>query len=416
MTDRIAPRVENAPGLIWKPRKGGWEARWQARTDLIQRGFLPKTARIWAGAEPSDAERDFIAMRCQQLQAKMLVWGHGGLPVVQNFDGTLRGLIASYQTDKDSTYRTIRYNTRKNYDNICLRLAREFGDIELSEIKARTVIRWHEGWSSEGRVFMGHGMVGMLRTLFSFGATILESADCERLCGVMHRMRFKMGKPRKERITAAQVDAIRAKAHAAGYHSIALAQAFQFELMLRQKDVIGEWAPLSEPGTTELIQGNLKWLRGIRWSEIDGDLILRHTTSKRGKDIEVDLKLAPMVLEELARFPTVPASGPIVVCEETGAPWLAAAFRRRWRRIATAAGLPAEVYNMDSRAGAISEATDAGAELEHIRHAATHSDIGMTQRYSRGSFEKVSNVMTMRAAHRNKTGTVEQKRNAKAHD
>jgi hypothetical protein len=53
-----------------------------------------------------------------------------------------------------------------------------------------------------------------------------------------------------------------------------------------------------------------------------------------------------------------------------------------WRKVATAAGVPKTVYNMDSRAGAISEATDAGAELEHVRHAATHSDISMTQRYS----------------------------------
>jgi site-specific recombinase XerD len=60
---------------------------------------------------------------------------------------------------------------------------------------------------------------------------------------------------------------------------------------------------------------------------------------------------------------------------------------------------------MDSRAGAISEATDAGADLEHVRHAATHSDISMTQRYSRNSVEKVANVQHKRASHRNKSGT-----------
>jgi len=60
---------------------------------------------------------------------------------------------------------------------------------------------------------------------------------------------------------------------------------------------------------------------------------------------------------------------------------------------------------MDSRAGAISEATDAGADLEHVRHAATHSDIAMTQRYSRGSVEKVENVQRLRTKHRNKGET-----------
>lgn len=36
-------------------------------------------------------------------------------------------------------------------------------------------------------------------------------------------------------------------------------------------------------------------------------------------------------------------------------------------------------------------------------HAATHSDISMTQRYSRGSAEKVANVMKLRVEHRTKT-------------
>lgn len=65
-----------------------------------------------------------------------------------------------------------------------------------------------------------------------------------------------------------------------------------------------------------------------------------------------------------------------------------------------ACGIPDDVKNMDSRAGAISEATDAGADLEHVRHAATHSDIGMTQKYSRGSADKVAGVQRKRTEHR----------------
>jgi hypothetical protein len=55
---------------------------------------------------------------------------------------------------------------------------------------------------------------------------------------------------------------------------------------------------------------------------------------------------------------------------------------------------------MDSRAGGITEASDAGAPLEHIRHAATHSDIQTTQGYSRGAADKTANVLEMRALHR----------------
>jgi hypothetical protein len=137
--------------------------------------------------------------------------------------------------------------------------------------------------------------------------------------------------------------------------------------------------------------------------------VLRHVTSKRSKEIEVDLKLAPMVMEaiqrEIAHIGHRPASGPIICCDGTKLPWETSRFRRIWRKLATAVGIPATVKNMDSRAGAISEATDAGAELEHVRHAATHSDISMTQRYSRGATEKIANVQRLRIAHRNKSGT-----------
>jgi len=211
-------------------------------------------------------------------------------------------------------------------------------------------------------------------------------------------------------------EAIRALAPSIGRRSLGLAQAFQFDLMLRQKDVIGEWIPVSEPGLSDVIDRNDKWLRGLRWEEIDKNLILRHTTSKRQKDIDPDLNLAPMVMSELRfmagvsqdallRRDLLPASGPVVVNEFNGLPWRSSEFRRSWRELANAAGVPKNVRNMDSRAGAISEATDAGAELEHVRHAATHSDIAMTQRYSRGSQDKVRNVMKLRAKHRGKKDT-----------
>jgi hypothetical protein len=60
----------------------------------------------------------------------------------------------------------------------------------------------------------------------------------------------------------------------------------------------------------------------------------------------------------------------------------------------------------DGRAGAISEATAAGAELEHVKHAATHSNICTTQRYSRQGEEKIANVQQLRVEGRkNKTRT-----------
>jgi len=58
---------------------------------------------------------------------------------------------------------------------------------------------------------------------------------------------------------------------------------------------------------------------------------------------------------------------------------------------------------MDTRAGAISEATDAGAPLEKVRKAATHSNISMTQRYSRGDEQATAEVIRIRTAHKTRT-------------
>ena len=220
----------------------------------------------------------------------------------------------------------------------------------------------------------------------------------------MHDLRFSVGRHRKEYITADQALAIIAKAHELGRNSIALAQAFQFECTLRQKDVIGEWVPMEDKELSDIHDGQWKWIRGLRGEEIDSNLILRHMTSKKQKPIEINLRLAPMIMAELAFAGKFPAMGPLIICEATGSPWSAKSFREHWRKVATAAGVPKTTWNMDSRAGAITEATEV-AEMDDVRRTATHSNVSQTQAYSRDDTKAIARVMTGRAAGRNKSGT-----------
>ena len=405
-----APKITAAPGLAWRHRKTGWEARWICRHDLSERGFTPKSQRIWFGTTPNETQTAYIQSRCQALQAEMLVWGRGGLPVVSGFDGTWRGLIDCYRSDKHSPYRKLRYRTRIFYNKLCDRIMSEFGDQLVRDTKPREVREWHDGMAEAGKIPMGHAVIGMIRTIVYFGASILEDDDCALLAGKLKMMRFPMGKPRKESLSAEQAILIRKGAHEVGRPSIALAQAFQFDCMFRQKDVIGEWVPFSEADKSEVLWGNNKWLRGIRWSEIDDTLVLRHVTSKRQKEVEIDLKNAAMVLEELDLiFPgwgrdrnVLPRTGPIIVSDYHGVPWGGVEFSRQWRMIANRMGIPKTVRNMDSRSGAITEALAAGASLDSVRKMATHSDVQMTQRYSRGDAEAAAEVMQLRIASRNK--------------
>jgi hypothetical protein len=58
-------------------------------------------------------------------------------------------------------------------------------------------------------------------------------------------------------------------------------------------------------------------------------------------------------------------------------------FVRRFRKLVTAAGIPPTVWNMDSRAGAISEAVAAGARFDDVVTTATHTNPTTTLGYAR---------------------------------
>jgi len=265
--------------------------------------------------------------------------------------------VYRYRNDKDSPYSRLRFATRQSYESRLRIIEADLGAKVVGELKARDLRLVHQEWTKRGPT-MAHGLMGMLRMLNNYGTTKLEDDQCQRLSGILHNMRLSVAKTRNtELLTAEHVEAIRNKAHLAGFHSIALAQAFQFDCMLRQRDCIGEWIPEAEPGESNVRYDGMKWMRGLRWEEIDANRMLRHTTSKRLHEVEIDLKMAPTVMAELSAKEW-PKDGPVIVSEETGRPWTAWAFRATWRSIARAAGIPDGIKNMDSR-GAIIKATDA---------------------------------------------------------
>lgn len=421
MIERTPPRIENAPGLVWRERKKTWVAYWQARSDLVKRGYAPGAKKLWEGVEPDDIDRLEIAAQCEDLQSAMLVWGRerdaGGklVPLV-----TISNLIDKYQNDDDSAFHKKRWEARQGKAALLKRIDKRFGDVMLAEITGRMILSWYKEWSDGGqKVSAGGAFIATLRTLFRFGAGLLDDRECARLAETLSSQSYKGTKPREVALSAEQATAIREKAHERGWPFIALAQAIQFECTMRQKDVIGEWVPVTEPGVSDVIQTKKfkgkkkvkKWVTGLRWEKIDENLIIRHVTSKRTKKVEIDLRLAPMVMEEFQiMFGTteraaMPASGPVILCEVNAWPYYNTEFRRKWRKLATAAGVPKHVKNMDTRSGAITEAADAGADMEKVRKAATHSNISQTQNYSRGDAKAAADVMTIRAEHRNKPKT-----------
>jgi hypothetical protein len=260
-------------------------------------------------------------------------------------------LVSDYRTDPKSGYQKLRYRTRVNYESQLRRIESDLGPVSIATLDTARVSQIYKEWTARGEA-IAHNLISQLRILASYGAKSRHDRACRELKLTLHEMRFppKSRDQERETLTREQVNNIRAKAHEMNLPSIALAQAIQFECMLRQKDVIGEWVPINDGGTSEVIFEDMKWVRGLRWSSIDQNLILRHTKSQTQKDFVFDLRRAPMVIEELGRLRERPTTHePMIIDNRKRRPYKAHQFRRMWRKVADAAGVPPSVKNMDSR-------------------------------------------------------------------
>lgn len=273
-------------------------------------------------------------------------------PPSNSFDGTLGDLIRCYRSNEQSPFHKLKYAVQNNYVGMLNKIATDFGAHRIADLSSDRVMQLYNQWAEGGKISMGHALAAKLRLLAGFGTTVLHDDDCTLFYARMRAMRFPVAEKRLVAMTAEQAEALRAKAHELGWGSLALAQAIQFELRLRQAQVIGEWVPVSDPAPSTTIWGNEKWVNGLKWSDLDDKLILRfpvYDKRKRRKDMEVDLSTKPMVLQELDKLPAgVPHTGPLIMCEATGRPYSHNEFRRKWRIAATKAGIPDNVRNADS--------------------------------------------------------------------
>lgn len=254
---------------------------------------------------------------------------------------TMGQLIQQYREDPRSPYLNVRHTSRVSYDRNLKRIEIDYGQRRLADLKKADLQSFHDQWAAGGKLANGHALITQTRMLLAFGADALDSLDCGRLSTVLRQMNFTPPERKSRRLLTAHVHAIINKARQDGILSVALAMAFQFGCRFLQADVLGEWVPITEPGEELLIDGDQKWIRGLRWSEIDANWILRRPGLQ-----EINLKEIPLVVDELKRIGTLPPSGPIVVDEETGKPYLAWRYRRLWRDIADAAEVPKDVKNI----------------------------------------------------------------------
>jgi hypothetical protein len=276
----------------------------------------------------------------------------------------LSRLIQHYKDDTASPYVKLSYAVRTRRARLLARIIREHGNIALPGIRLRTLVSWHREWQGDEKIAIAHALISRLREVFRFGALFLEDAECIRLSAALKEIRFEKPKPRLTTMLADHAIAIRKCANERGWPYLALAQSLQFELRLNAKQVIGEWVPMSEPGDSDVVMKHpqqkykKKWVSGLRWEDVDQNLILHRKGASGEKQRDVNLKSLPMVLEELATMhglspaaitrADLPETGPIILCEIDAWPYTTAECRRKWRKVADNAGVPKQIQNSDN--------------------------------------------------------------------
>lgn len=394
-----------APGLkIRTNKKGVIQAYWvAAQCTRRAKNYPLKTVPL------SKTRPEEWADRCNKLYSELLIWLDGDQKKSLAFKGTVNSLIDHYEQHDLSPYHLVKYNTKATYDDGIKWIRKTVGTRTLSKISGIDFLTWHANYlkplKKEGprRVDSAHRNMSMIRRVLKWGV-VLELPHAKRLSDIISVLEFEMPPVRNVYMTYEQAVAFIRKANELGRPSMALAQAIQFELGFRQKDVIGEWFPdMTGSGIRQTAVNTVKpkrWDNGLTWSHIDADMILRKDTAKTGQGAAFDLKLYPMLMAELSRVPADERIGPIIVNPNTGLPFTGNTYRTEWRAIATLAGIPSDIQNRDSRSGSITEATDAGAGLEIVRHHSAHKNASMTARYSKNTLAKTSEVARLRIAAR----------------
>ncbi|MFB0491238.1 integrase [Methylobacterium sp. OAE515] len=365
------PKIK-APGLKFRPRSGGWAAYWIPSPEAVSRGYPSGTVPLTRYL----ATPELLADQCQRLQNDMLAWLDGLRRDPLAFDGTIGSVLRIYQSHEESPFHGLKPASRRPYLHYLRRLEAEIGDVRVDAATGLHVKRWHAGWSEAGaKPAAGQTRVAVLKSALTF-CIVAGHRSCRTLRDDIRELRLPVPRPRSMYATVDQVRNAIAAAHAMGRPSLALCYAVQFETALRQWDAAGQWYPLADPTICPVVYGQHKWA-GLEWRHIGEDLVLRYTPSKTrassGAEVVIDLRLCPMVLEEMARIPDEARSGPLIVNEATKLPFTDQQFLSAWKRVREAAGLPPELWSRDLRASAITEGRGAGAFTDDAAKVAGHT-------------------------------------------
>lgn len=380
-----------------------WIARQVVRDTM---GFHDKCIPLPPGADDA-----LIGELCRQHTARLQAWieQHKFAPAVESpeeaqsnqYDGTVRSACRVYQTHPYSRFHSVKSNTRKSYTDSLKVIETTVGARLIRRVTVLDVQHWYDMWrrpvepGGRERIDRAHDAVTMFKTVLRFNAAVSRSRpECnqllEELKNASSLVTFEKGGAREEEMTYAYASAFIRTALDQGKRGVipyerglymSIGVAAQFELLLRQKDIIGErpktQADLDKAirqGATAIAYGNQAWTGFFTWENIPGwRWRMKTSKSKYRQAANFDLTIYGLLFPLLEAVPHQDRTGAVVKGEH-GYAVQERTYRGWFREIARAAGIPDTVWVMDARAGGATEAEDAGADLSAIRGLLTHSE------------------------------------------
>lgn len=380
-----------APGLLRDRKKG--HVYWAAAPAYKKAGYALKTYRLGKLGPDDPLPREWAA-KCRELQREMVLWHEDMKPRLQ--PGTWHHLIARYKSDEFSPFHGVKANTRDSYRYWLDQIDAVMGQVPVDKTTYEMLMRIKDGKAKKGRsAHHIHSWFSALRRVARYGV-LVETPGAARMAEILSNMRIPTPAARSTAATREQVEAIVAAADARGMRSYAAGILIQWWFGLRAVDVRGQ-----------VLDG--EWQDGLTWAMFDDEITGFHKViSKTAKSLpeayHFDITVVPGLRQRLlemraALHPhwTQPHM-PVALNTRSGKAYTPSGWTSAWAKLRAAAGVPEDVWCMDTRAGAITDAAQIpGVSLSQLRNAAQHKDASTTGRYIRERSSDANRIVQLRA-------------------
>ena len=274
---------------------------------------------------PPDADMEALSRLCHEYCARLDDWiaaqSASNVEAQPGYDGTVTSACRLYQRHPYSHFHKVKHNTRKSYTDSLKIIEKTVGKRLIRNLTVLDVQHWYDEWRKPAvkdgpeRIDRAHDAVSMFKTVIRFVAAASRCPGCKQLITDLENagslVRFERGGARQEEMTYPQASAFIRTALDLGNRGVipadralamAIGEAAQFELLLRQKDIIGDWG--GPRGT--------KWTGHFTWEKIPGwRWRMKTSKSKYRTAAEFDLTNYSLLYPLLEAVPTRSASAPL---------------------------------------------------------------------------------------------------------